>query len=129
MLSGWFKRGQSWETDVSVQHELLPRVGVSALYYRRSVGNTRVTDDRTLTPASYDGPFCITAPATDERLPNAGQPVCGLYDIKREFRATSGTNNFVTFADTLGLRREDVVSGVELTVNARFRGAHSCRVA
>ena len=29
VLSGWFKRGYSWETDVVVQHELLPRLGVS----------------------------------------------------------------------------------------------------
>jgi hypothetical protein len=120
VLSGWSKRGYSWETDVSVLHELMPRVGVGALYYRRSVGNTRVTDDRTLTPGSYDGPFCIAAPTTDERLPGAGQQVCGLYDIKPQFRATSGTNNFVTFAETLGLARDDVSSGVELTVNARL---------
>ena len=119
VLSGWFKRGYSWETDVAVQHELLPRVAVGALYYRRTVGNTRVTDDLTLTPGSYDGPFCITAPTTDDRLPNAGQPVCELYDIKPQFRVTSGTNSFVTFADTLGVRRDDVISGVELTVNAR----------
>ena len=120
VLQGWFKRGYSWETDVSIQHELLPRVGVSALYYRRANGNTRVTDDRTLTPGSYDGPFCITAPTTDERLSIAGQQICGLYDIKPQFRATSGTNSFVTFADTLSLRRDDVNTGVELTVNARL---------
>ena len=120
VLTGWFKRGYSWETNVSIQHELLPRVGVSALYYRRSVGNTRVTDDRTLTPDSYDGPFCITAPTTNERLPVAGQQICGLYDIKPEFRPTSGTNNLVTFAKTLGVKREDIVSGVELTANARL---------
>jgi hypothetical protein len=124
VLNGWFKRGYSWETDLSIQHELLPRMGVSALYYRRSTGNTRVTDDRTLTPASYDGPFCVAAPTTDARLSNAGQQICGLYDIKPAFRATSGTNSFVTFADTLGLRRDDVNSGVELSVNARLpRGA------
>ena len=124
VLSGWSKRGYSWETDISVQHELLPRVGVGALYYRRSTGNTRVTDDRTLTTASYDGPFCITAPTTDARLSTAGQEICGLYDIKPAFRATSGTNNLVTFADTLGLAREDVSAGVELNVNARLpRGA------
>jgi len=120
VLKGWFKRGYSWETDVSIQHELLPRMGVTALYYRRSTGNTRVTDDRTLTPASYDGPFCVTAPTTDPRLSNAGQPVCDLYDIKPQFRATSGTNSFVTFADTVGVRRVDVNSGVELNVNARL---------
>jgi hypothetical protein len=124
VLRGWFKRGNSWETDVSIQHELLPRVGVGVLYYRRSEGNARLTDDRTLTPGSYDGPFCVTAPTTDERLPNAGQPVCGLFDIKPEFRGTSGTDDFVTFAKNLGVERENVMSGVELTVNARFaRGA------
>ena len=120
VLNGWFKRGYSWETDVSIQHELLPRVGVTALYYRRSLGNTRVTDDRTLTPDSYDGPFCVTAPTTDPRLSNAGEQVCDLYDIKPALRATSGTNSFVTFADSLGLRRADVYSGVELTVSARL---------
>ena len=120
VLNGWFKRGYSWETDVSIQHELLPRMGVTALYYRRNTGNIRVTDDRTITPASYDGPFCVTAPTTDPRLANAGQPVCDLYDIKPQFRATSGTNSFVTFADTLGLKRVDVTSGVELNVNARL---------
>jgi hypothetical protein len=123
VLHGWFKRGFSWETDISVQHELLPRIGVGATYYRRTTGNTRVTDDQTLTPASYDGPFCIAAPTTDERLSTAGQQICDLYDIKPAFRAGSGTRNFVTFADTLGLRRVDVNSGVELTVNARLSRA------
>jgi hypothetical protein len=120
VLKGWSKRGYSWETDLSIQHELLPRMSVSALYYRRSTGNTRVTDDRTLTSNSYDGPFCVTAPTTDARLSNAGQQVCGLYDIKPAFRANSGTNSLVTFANTLGLVRVDVSSGVELNVNARL---------
>jgi hypothetical protein len=35
-------------------------------------------------------------------------------------RALSGTNNFVTFAKTLGLDREDTHFGVELNVNARL---------
>jgi hypothetical protein len=120
VLNGWFKRGYSWETDVSVQHELLPRIGVSALYYRRSDGNNRVTDDRTLTPGSYDGPFCITAPTTDDRLTNAGQQVCGLYDIKPAFRSSSGTNSFVTFASSVDVKRQNINTGVELNVNARL---------
>ena len=119
VLNGWFKRGYSWEVDVSVQHELLPRVGVSALYYRRAAGNTRVTDNQSLNPSSFDGPFCITAP-NDPLLPNAGQPVCGLYDIKPSLRALQGTNNYVTFAENIGVARRDVNTGVELNVNARL---------
>jgi len=122
-LSGWFKRGYSWETDVSVQHELLPSVGVTAVYYRRSAGNVRVTDNQTLTPASYDGPFCVSAP-NDPRLPNAGQQVCGLYDVKPALRAASGANNFVTLAKNIGVNRQDVFTGAEAGVNARLpRGA------
>jgi hypothetical protein len=124
VLNGWFKRGYSWETDIAVQHELFPRVAVTALYYRRWDGNNRVTDDLELTPASYDGPFCITAPTTDDRLPNAGQQVCGLYDIKPQFRGRAGTNEFVTFADSIGVKRQTIFDGFELTVNARLpRGA------
>ena len=34
-------------------------------------------DDLNLTPASYDGPFCINAPSSDPRLPVAGQQTQG----------------------------------------------------
>jgi hypothetical protein len=124
VLDGWFKRGYSWETDIAIQHELLPRVAVTALYYRRWDGNNRVTDDLNLNPDSYDGPFCITAPSSDPRLPVAGQQVCGLYDIKPQFRSRAGTNNLVTFADSIGVRRQTIFDGFELGVNARLaRGA------
>ena len=122
VLEGWFKRGYTWETNVSVQHELLPRVGISALYYRRTAGNQRVTDNRAIDASSYDGPFCIMAPTTDDRLPVAGEQICDLFDIKRTFRGLE--DNFVTFAETLGVEREDTRTGVELNVNARLpRGA------
>ena len=122
ILEGWFKRGYTWETNISVQHELLPRVGVSALYYRRTTGNQQVTDNRAIDASSFDGPFCITAP-TDDRLPNGGgYEVCDLFDIKPVFRGLE--DNYVTFADTLGIDREDTRAGVELNVNARLpRGA------
>jgi len=127
VLRGWFKRGYSWETNVSVQHELVPRVGLTALYYRRVQGNVRVTDNRAITPSDFTGPFCVTVPSTialpsDNRLPSGivGQPVCGLYDVS----VARAPQNFVTFADSLGVDRDDVVTGYELSVNARLpRGA------
>ena len=122
VLEGWFKRGYNWETNVSVQHELLPRVGVNALYYRRTTGNVRATDNLAIGPESYDGPFCVTGPA-DQRLPGGGsERICGLYDIKPQFRGA--VRNYVTFADTLGIERPDTFTGYELGVNARLpRGA------
>jgi hypothetical protein len=122
VLRGWFKRGYSWESDVSVQHELVPRLGLGMLYYRRAQGNIRVTDNRAIAPADFSGPFCVTVPQTTlpagNRLPGniIGQQVCGLFDVN----VVRAPQNFVTFADTLGVNREDVVTGYELSVNARF---------
>ena len=125
VLRGWFKRGYSWETNVSIQHELLPRLGLSALYYRRSQGNIRVTDNRAIAPSDFSGPFCVTVPQTalpsGNRLPSdvIGQQVCGLYDVN----VVRAPQNYVTFADTLGVDRTDVVTGYEVSVNARLSKA------
>ena len=125
VLRGWFKRGYSWETNVSVQHELLSRVGVGFLFYRRSQGNIRVTDNRAIAPSDFSGPFCVTVPSSialppGNQLPSnvVGQPVCGLYDVN----VARAPQNFVTFADTLGKDRADIVTGYELSVNARLAG-------
>src|SRR4029450_3553406 len=64
VLRGWFKRGYSWEGNVSIQHELFPRLGLGALYYRPTQGNVRVTDNRAIPPADFSGPFCVTVPPT-----------------------------------------------------------------
>jgi Carboxypeptidase regulatory-like domain len=125
VLRGWFKRGYTWETNVSIQHELLPRLGVGALYYRRTEGNVRVTDNRALAPSDFSGPFCVTVPPTTippgNLLPSdvIGQQVCGLYDVN----VVRAPQNFVTFADTLGVSRDNVITGYEMSVNARFSRA------
>jgi hypothetical protein len=125
VLRGWFKRGYSWEGNVSIQHELFPRLGLGALYYRRTQGNIRVTDNRAIAPTDFSGPFCVTVPPTTlpagNRLPSdvIGSQVCGLFDVN----VVRPPQNYVTFADTLGVTREDVVTGFEVSVNARFAGA------
>ena len=42
-------RGYNWEYSVSVQHELMPKVSVTAGYYRRKFYNLRVSDNQNLT--------------------------------------------------------------------------------
>ena len=122
VLGGWGRRGFAWETNLSVQQELFPRVGLTALFYRRSLGNQRLNDNLRIAPSSFDGPFCLTSPV-DPRLPGGGgQQACGLFDIKPAFLGQ--VQNYNTFNTNLGTGRgrEDVTKGYEVSVNLRLPG-------
>jgi Carboxypeptidase regulatory-like domain len=118
VLHGYGKRHYNWEAAAGVQHELFPRVSVSAMYFHRWFGNFLVNDNRAVNPSDYD-PFCIAVPV-DSRLPGGGgNQLCGFYDINP---AKFGRiDNYVTFSKQYG-RVDDVYDGVDLSVNARLTG-------
>ena len=58
-----FKRVYNIETTAGIQHELLPRVSLSANWYRRTFHRLRVTDNLLRTKADYI-PFNIFNPMT-----------------------------------------------------------------
>jgi hypothetical protein len=125
VLEGWGVRGYNWEYGVSGQHELAPRVSVSAGFYRRKFGNQTVTVDNrySIAKGSYDGPFCANAPA-DPNLPGGGNyQVCGLYDLKPSIVAlglpTSSTIKLTSDAVSGG--ETNVYQGFEVSLNARPR--------
>jgi Carboxypeptidase regulatory-like domain len=118
ILDGWHVRPNNWEYTVSVQHELIPRVAVTAGYYRRSFGNQTVIDNQLTDASSYDGPFCITAPSSPDLPGGGGYQVCGLYDIK--LTSQGQVRNIRTLASDFG-GIEDVFSGFDINVNARLR--------
>jgi hypothetical protein len=115
VANGWFKRGYNWEYSASVQHELRPRVAVSAAYFHRSFGNFTHTDALQVGPSDYS-PYAITAP-TDSRLPLSGQTITGLYDVSATARPNLSINRLVDFADPS--RRSQVFNGIDLTISAR----------
>ena len=55
---------------MQVQHELFPRVSVTAGYHRRTFGNMQITDNLNLSPDEWTA-LTIAAPV-DERLPDGG---------------------------------------------------------
>ncbi|MGH9349793.1 MAG: carboxypeptidase regulatory-like domain-containing protein [Vicinamibacterales bacterium] len=116
VLNGWHVRPYNWEYAVSVQHQLLPRIGLSASYGRRSFGNQTTIDNQLTDPNSYDGPFCITAPSNPNLPGGGGYPVCGLYDIKPTFLGR--VQNIRRLVSHYG-RITDVSSGFEVNLNAR----------
>jgi len=65
--TGFGTRPYQWETTVTVQHEIVPRLSVLAGFFQRNYGNFTVTDNVLVAPSDHD-PFCVTAPL-DRRLP------------------------------------------------------------
>jgi hypothetical protein len=118
ILEGWGKRGYNWEFSAGVQREIRPRVSAELSYFRRWFGNFIVTDNRSVSAASYDT-YSITAPV-DPRLPGGGgYEISGLTDLKP---ASFGlpADNYLTFASNFGKQIEHW-NGVDLTINARPR--------
>lgn len=114
--TGYGTRAYNWETSLSLQHEILPRVSVNVAYFRRIYGNFTVTDNLLVGPKDYDT-YCITGP-TDSRLPNGGgERICDLFDLNP---AQLGRVDTVrTIAADYGKQTEHW-NGVDFTMNARL---------
>ncbi|MGE0462642.1 MAG: carboxypeptidase regulatory-like domain-containing protein [Vicinamibacterales bacterium] len=101
-----FQRTYNWETTVGVQHELFPRVSVSATWYRRAFHDLRVTDNLLRSMSDYR--------AVDVMSPLDGS-VFQVYTVNPS--AVALVDNFDTNA-TDGF--EQVYNGFDVTFNARL---------
>jgi hypothetical protein len=119
ILEGWGVRESDWQLGASVQHEVLPRVGVEVGYNRRWFQNFLVTDNQLIGPADYD-PWTLIAPQHPD-LPNGGGYPITVYDPKPAAFAR-GAQNFQTFETNFGPARTWYWHGVDVTANARLRG-------
>ncbi len=117
VLHGWGNRGYNWQAAVSLQHELATGIGLNIGYYRTWYGNFAVTDNTLVSPSDYDS-YCITAP-TNARLPNSGQQVCDILEIKP---AKFGQVNNVVNLDSQYGGQSEHYDGVDVTLNARLAG-------
>ena len=117
LIHGWGKRTYNWELGISVQQELIPRVGLTVGYFRRSFGNFYTANNRLTTTADYTQ-FSIPIPV-DSRLPGGGGgTVQGLYNlvptmVGREDLYSQLSSNFGEMTETW--------HGVDVSVNARLR--------
>ena len=102
LIHGWGKRTYNWEMGISVQQELLPRVGLTVGYFRRWFGNFYTANNRLTTTADYT-PFSIPIPA-DPRLPGGGG---GTVHRAVQPRAEQGRPGGSVLAALLELRRDD----------------------
>ena len=115
-LTGFGNRPYDWEFSGSIQHEIIPRVGIDFGYFRRTYGNFIVTDNLAVTATDF-GSFSITAPI-DARLPDGGgYSISGLYNVNPN--KVGQVNNYITRADDFGGQIEHW-NGVDFNLNARF---------
>ena len=109
-------RPANTEFSVGVQHEVMPRVGMSFDYFRRVYSNFTITDNRAVAATDFS-PFQITAPL-DPRLPDGGgYVVSDLYNLNPN--KVGQVDNYVTLASNFGKQIEHW-NGIDLTVNARL---------
>jgi hypothetical protein len=108
-------RGNNWEYGVSVQHQLLSRLSVTAGYHRRQFYNLDVTDNLNLSPTEWSE-FGITTP-NDPRLEASGQPIT-MYTLNAN-KVGTPTDNLRTYSAI----NTSTYNGVEISANARFSKA------
>jgi hypothetical protein len=117
LTNGWAKRTYNWEMGVSVQQELVPRVGLTVGYFRRWFGNFYTADNTFTTMADYTL-FGIPIPV-DPRLPDGGGgTVTGLYNLVPEKVGQDDVHS--QLASDFGEIKENW-HGVDVSLNARLR--------
>ena len=117
LIHGWGKRTYNWEMGVSLQQEVLPRVGVTVGYFRRWFGNFYTANNR-LTETSDYTPFSVPIPV-DPRLPGGGGgTVTGLFNL---VPAKVGQEDIYSqLSSNFGEMTENW-HGVDVSVSARLR--------
>jgi len=117
LIHGWGKRTYNWEMGVSVQHEIVPRVGVTVGYFRRWFGNFYTANNRLTTTADYT-PFSIPIPV-DPRLPGGGGgTVSGLYNLVLD--KVGQEDLYSQLSSNFGEMKENW-HGIDVSGNARLR--------
>ena len=117
LIHGWGKRTYNWEMGISVQQELVPRVGLTVGYFRRWFGNFYTANNRLTETADYT-PFSIPIPA-DPRLPGGGGgTIGGLYNLTPTM--VGQEDLYSQLSSNFGEMKERW-QGIDVSVNARLR--------
>ncbi|HEY1308589.1 MAG TPA: TonB-dependent receptor [Vicinamibacterales bacterium] len=119
LLKGWGVRTHDYQTEVTLQQEVLPRLSAEVSYIHRTFHGFFVTDTLGRNYATDWTSFTINAPS-DPRLPDGGN-----YPITFFLPNTAAaTQNFLTLESkfgTDGKERDSFYDGINFNVNARMR--------
>jgi hypothetical protein len=119
LLSGWGVRTHDYQTEITLQQEVVPRVSAEISYIHRTFHGFMVTDSLGRNYQTDWVNYTINAPS-DPRLPDGGNYPITVYLPN----TTAATQNFLTQESSFGTdgkERDAFYDGVNLTVNARMR--------
>jgi hypothetical protein len=120
ILSGWKVRPHDYQTEITVQQEVIPRVSAELSYIHRTFHGFFVTQNLNRDVTTDYASYTINAPM-DPRLPGGGgYPILVYAPI-----VTGAADNFLTHESRYssdGHERDAYFDGVNFNVNARMRG-------
>ena len=119
LLEGWGVRTHDYQTEVTLQQEIMPRVSVDVGYIHRTFHGFMVTDTLGRNYQTDWVNYTINAPS-DPRLPGGGNYPITVYLPN----TTAATQNFLTPESSFGTdgkERDAFYDGVNFNVNARMR--------
>ena len=119
-----FQRTYNWETTAGIQHELFPRVSVSATWYRRAFSDLRVTDNLLRTMDDYR-PISVVSPLDGE--------VFNIYTVNPAVQAlvdnfdTNATDGFEQTYNGFDIDLQRAAAARRLDVRRLHHRAHHAR--
>jgi hypothetical protein len=121
VLSGWGVRPGDYQTTVSVQQQIVPRVSADVSYTHRSFYGFFVTDDLNRNIATAYESYTLTAPS-DPRLAGGGSYPVTVF-VPTAAANALGTQTILRNESYYGSERDSHWDGVEFTLNARLRNS------
>ncbi len=117
IMEGWGVRPYNWEFSAGIQHELMPRLSLSAAYFRRIYGNFNVVDNEALSASDFT-PYSVLIPTASTpggTLPGGGTMIGGLFDPN-----STAVNNVIKDAAQFG-KQQYHWDGFDVSLDARLR--------
>ena len=119
LLTGWGVRTHDYQTEVTLQHEILPRVSADVSYIHRSFHGFMVTDTLGRNFKTDWVNYTINAPV-DDRLPGGGGYPISVY-LPNTSAATQNNLKRESSVGVDGKERDAYYDGVNFNVNARMQ--------
>ena len=121
--TGWGVREFSYQTSVALQHQLLPRLGLTLAYNRNDWKNKQAVVNTSVTAADFTS-YCIQAPKDARLGSTSGKQVCGLHDVNPSAFGRPVSDVRMRITDIAGAKGQptELFNGFDFGMDFRMAG-------